>query len=331
MNRRQYLARTSAAGVSTGTLAAMAGCLGELTGSSDTDNVAVSDRTGERAIARAAGSLNEAAQSLNKLDDLEDPEAVEFEPTVPRDHLSAAREHLETAESELGDDRMSDVETLRSYADALDGLIAVTVAVTDDTITDDIEAVNAALEENGDLEAANETVDERNETVTGARERHAESTTTIDSIDGDRLSELSGIDLAELEDGAAALGEAVTSLETLTETYDATLSEEDGFGALERGRTRLENGEYEDAQAAFETAEATFSASVDRLETGRSESPEGYAEYFETASCQNGHLRDAAAAFAEAAAAAADRDPVAAENHRNQGENSLDAVGSCTN
>jgi len=69
---------------------------------------------------------------------------------------------------------------------------------------------------------------------------------------------------------------------------------------------------------------------VDRLETGRSESPEGYADYFETASCQNGHLRDAAAAFAEAAAAAADRDPVAAENHRNQGEDSLDAVGSCT-
>ncbi|WP_345778534.1 hypothetical protein [Natrinema sp. DC36] len=315
--------------MSTGTLAAMAGCLGGLTGSSDTDNVAVSDRTGERALDRAAGSLNKAAQSLDALDDLENPEDVEFDPQEPRSHLSAAREHLETAESELGDDRTSDIGTLRSYADALEGLIAVTVAVTDDTITDDIEAVNAALEEDGDLDAANETVDERNETVTGARERHEESTATIESIDGDRLGELSGIDLADLADGAAALGDAVTSLETLTETYDATLSEDDGFGALERGRDQLENDEYEDAQAEFETAEATFAASLDRLETGRSESPEGYADYFETASCQNGHLRDAAAAFAEAAAAAAARDPIAAENHRNQGEDSLDAVGSC--
>ncbi|MFC6769303.1 hypothetical protein [Natrinema soli] len=330
MNRRQYLARTGAAGVSTGTLAVLAGCLGGLTGSSDTGNVAVSDRTGERAIARAAGSLNEAAQSLHELENLENPEAVEFDPTVPRDHLSAAREHLETAKSELDDDRTSDVETLRSYADAVDGLVAVTAAVTDDTIADDIDAVNAALEEEGDLEAANDTVGERNETVTGARERHEESTATIDALDADRLGELSGIDLADLEDGAAALGDAVTSLETLTETYDATLSEDDGFGALERGRDQLENDEYEDAQGEFEIAEATFAASLDRLETGRSESPEGYVDYFVTASCQNGHLRDAAAAFAESAAAAADRNPVAAENHRNQGEKSLDTVGSCT-
>ncbi|QLK24713.1 hypothetical protein HYG81_11340 [Natrinema zhouii] len=331
MNRRQYLTRTVAAGASTGTLAGLAGCLGGLTDTSDANEVTVSDRTGERALSRAAGSLNKAAQSLDELEGLENPEDIDFDPQKPHNHLSAAREHLDTAESELGDDRESDIETLRSYADAVDGLITVTATITDDTLADDIEAVNAVLEEEGDLEEANETVDDRNETVTGARERHEEVTATIDAIDGDRLAELSGIDLADLEDGAATLGDAVISLETLTRTYDATLDGDDGYGALERGREYADDGEYEAAQAEFETAEATFAASLDRLEAGRSEAPEGFVDYFETASCQNGHLRDAAGAFAESAAAAADRNPVAAESYKKQGEDSLDAVGSCSN
>ncbi|TMT85273.1 hypothetical protein E2L06_01095 [Haloterrigena sp. H1] len=322
MNRRQYLARTGAAGVSTGLIASLAGCLDGFSDSSDGSDVDVSDRTGQRALDRAAGSLNKAAQSLEQLEGLEDPETVEFDPAPPRGHL-------ETAESELGDDRAADITTLRSYASVLDGLISVTVTVTDDTLDDDIDAVNAALEDEGDLEGANETVDARYEKIAGARDRHAEATATIAAIDGDRLDELAGIDLADLESGAATLGDVVTALETLAGSYDATLDEDEGYGALESGQSHVDNGEYEAAQTEFETAESTFSTSLDRLETGRTDAPDGLIGYFDTATCQNRHLTDAAAAFADAAAAAANNDPDA-RIAQSESEAELDAVGNCT-
>ncbi|MFA9415998.1 hypothetical protein [Natrinema sp. HArc-T2] len=328
MNRRQYLARTGAAGVSTGLIASLSGCLGSLPGSSDEPTVAVSDRTGERALDRAAGSLNKAAQSLEELTGLENPEEVEFDPTEPRDHLETARDHLQTAETELGDDRAADIETLRSYANALDGLVSVTVTVTDETIADDIDHVNATLEESGDLERANEIIDTRYTKLGDARQRYEQVDATIADIDSDRLTELSGVKLADLEDGAAALGDAVTALETLAGAYDATLDADDGYGALESGQTHVDNGEYEAAQAAFETAEATFSTSLDRLEAGQTEAPDGLTGYFETATCQNRHLADAATAFADGAAAAADGDP-AARTYQSEGEDELEAVGNC--
>lgn len=331
MNRRQYLARSGAAGASVGLTTAIAGCLGGLSDSAETSDVAVSDRTGERAIARAAGQLNKTAQSLNELGGLENPEAVDFDPTDPRDHLSTARDHLATAESELGEDRQADVETLRSYADALAGLVSVTVTVTDDTIDDDIDAVNAALEADGDLAEANRIVDDRYEQVSGAHERHAEATETIAGIDGDRLDELAGVDLASLEDGAATLGGVVTSLETLAGAYDATLDEKTGYGALERGRSKLENGEYAAAQSEFATAESTFADAQGNLESGTGSAPEGLVQHFETAACQTSHLTTAAGAFAEAAGAAADGDAITARDRKNDGEAALERVGDCSN
>ncbi len=328
MNRRQYLARTGVAGVSTGLLATLSGCLDGLPGSSDGSDVTVTDRTGQRALDRAAGSLNKAAQSLEELEGLEDPETVEFDPDTPRGHLETAREHLETAASELGDDRAADVATLRSYADTLEGLVAVTVTVTDETLADDIEAVNAALEGESDLERANEIVDTRYTKLGDARQRYDQVEATIADIDGDRLTDLSGVKLADLEDGTAALGDAVTALETLAGAYDGTLDADEGYGALERGQTHVDNGEYEAAQAAFETAAATFSTSLDRLEAGQTEAPDGLTGYFETATCQNRHLADAATAFADGAAAAADGDP-AARTYQSEGEVELEAVGNC--
>jgi len=329
MNRRQYLARTGAVSLSTGLFASVAGCLGGLPGSSDDSDVTVSDRTGQRALDRAAGSLNTAAQSLTDLQDLENPEAVDFDPTEPRAHIETARGHLETAAAELSDDRAADVATLRSYADVLEGLVAVTVTVTDDTLADDIDAVNAALAGSGDLEAANEIVDARYEKIGGARDRHAEATATIAAIDGDRLDELAGIDLADLEDGAATLGEVVTALETLAGSYDATLDADDGYGALERGQSHVDSGEYEAAQGEFETAAATFATALDRLESGRTDAPDGLDDYFETAICQNRHLTDAATSFADGAAAAADGDPTA-RTHQSTGEAELEAVQNCS-
>ncbi|QLG50024.1 hypothetical protein [Natrinema halophilum] len=329
MNRRQYLTRTCAA---TGLLASVAGCLGDLNGASDTndDNTDVASRAGERAIARAAGKLNKAAQSLSELGNLEDPENVEFDPSEPRNKISAARDHLETAEAELGEDRQADVEMLRSYADALEGLIEVTVTVTDDTISDDIDTVTTAIEEEGDIETASETVHGRYGEISAAHKRFEAADETIQNIDADRLTELAGIELTDLEDGADALGSAVGSLETLAAAYDSTLDTDAGYGALEQGRTDFENEAYETAKSEFETAESTFANARQNLENGMGNAPDGLVQYFETAECQNRHLATAAGEFAAAAGAATDGDPFAARNRKEDGEAALDDVRNCT-
>ncbi|MGQ3412656.1 hypothetical protein ACT4ML_10410 [Natrinema sp. LN54] len=333
MNRRQYLARTGAAGASTGLLAGLAGCLDDLGGSSETNDADTGDagsRTGERALDRAAGRLNEAAQPLDELGDLEDPETVEFDPEEPRTGIADARDHLETAESELGDDRRADIDTLRAYADALEGLVAVTATVTDEGISADIEEVTAAIENEGDIEGASETVGERHTEIADAHERWDEANATIQNLDGDRLNDLAGIDIADLETGAATLGDVVTSLETLAAAYDATLDPDEGYGALEQGRDDFENGAYEDAQAAFETADSTFSTAHQQLEDGTANAPDGLTGHFDTAECQTRHLRDAASAFAEAAGAATEGDAVTAKRRKDDGETALDDVGNCT-
>ncbi|MBZ6495347.1 hypothetical protein [Natrinema longum] len=342
MNRRQYLVR---AGSTAGGLATAAGCLddGE---SPETDEGDAGSRTGERALDRAAGRLNATAQSLDEVEGLENPGEVEFDPEEPQTDLSAARDHLETAESELSEDRQGDVETLRSYANALEGLVAVTVAVTDEGLTDDIDTVTAALETEDDIEGASETVGDRHAELAEAHGRWDDADTTIRGLDGDRLDELANVDLADLEEGAATLGDVVTSFEALAGAYDATLGDvvtsfealagaydatlgEEGYGALDRGRAHMEDRAYEEARTAFETAESTFSSAREDLESGRETAPEGVTGYVETADCQTRHLRQAAGEFGEGAAVAAD-DPLAAKRHRDDGEAALDAVGDCT-
>ncbi|WP_226004984.1 hypothetical protein [Natrinema salinisoli] len=333
MNRRQYLARTGAAGTSVGLLTGLAGCIDDLSGSSDTNDGTddeAGSRAGERALDRAAGDLNKAAQALNEVGGLEDPDAVEFDPEAPRSHLADAREHLETAATELPEDRQGDIDTLRSYADALEGLVDVTATVTDGGIADDIDAVTAAIESEGDLESASETVDDRYAEISDAHERWEEANATIGDLDADTLEELTGVSVAELEAGAAALGTVVASLETLAGAYAGTLDLEDGYGALERGRKHSEKREYDAAQTEFETAESTFSNSQAELDTGMADAPEGLAGYFETAECQNRHLASAAESFAAAAADASDGNLSAAAAHRDEAEAALDRVGDCT-
>lgn len=326
MNRRQYLTR---AGASAGLLAGLAGCL-DSGGSAETNEASAGSRAGERALDRAAGKLNKAAKALKELGSLEYPASVEFDPEPPRNRISTARDHLETAEAELSDDRQADIATLRSYADALAGLVAVTATVTDDSITEDIDTVNAAIESDGDVRTASEIVDERAAAITEARKRFDRAHETIRGLDGDRLRELAGVDVATLESGVAALGDAVTSLETLAGAYDATLDPDKGYGALKEGRKLSDKGEYEKAKTAFETAESTFADSRQRLESGSADAPEGLVDYFDTGQCQNRHLKAAAAAFADAAAAAADGDSLTAKRRKDEGESHLDDVGNCT-
>ncbi|WP_339105151.1 hypothetical protein [Haloterrigena salinisoli] len=333
MNRRQYLTRT---GVPLATLAAMAGCLDDLPGTdSNGDSVAVADRTGDRELDRAVGELNEAALALFAADDVEDPTDVEFDASVPTERIESAREHLETAADELDDDRESEIELLRTYAAVLERLVDVTETVTDETLEEDLESVFGAIggddaegdggDADDDLEEASATIDERTNEFAAAETNHAEAAADVESFD-EAFERLVRIDPAELADGVATLGDATASLATLGDGLESLL---DGYERLQAGRDHMENRDFGEAETAFGTAESAFETATTTFEEDE-EPPSGIAEHVETAICQSEHLTDAAAAFEEWAIAAADGDRIAAQNHKETGEQSVDAAGDCT-
>lgn len=322
MNRRQYLAR---AGVSLGAVS-LAGCLESL-GGDDGDDVDVTDRTGERELDRAVGQLNDAALALRDAGNLEDPEDDAFDAAEPRDHLEQSDEHLSTAESEL-DGREDDLDELRTYAAVLETLIDTTAVVADETLTEDVDAVTAALEGDGDLESAQETIDERTATLEEAESAYDEATSELMALDADRLSGLSVIDLEEVESGAVQLGDVLSAQSALASGYDDVLA---GYEHLERGQERSDDGDYEGAETAFTDAESAFGTASETFDGGKGDAPASLRSHFETALCQSGQLEDAAANFAESSAAAADRDPGTAQSRKNDAEDALEEARACGN
>ena len=324
MYRRQYLSRSG----SVAALAALAGCLDALPGSdsTDSDSVAVADRTGERELHRAVGELNEAALALFAADEYDEPTAVEFDPSDPTDRIASARAHLETAAAELDADREAEIELLRTYAAVLERLVAVTETVTDETIESDVEDALAAIEADADddLEAAAETIDERTDEFAVAETHHGEAAADVEGFD-DRFEDVARIDPAELEDGVATLGDVLASLVTLGDGLEGLL---DGYERLEVGRDYMENEAYGRAEAAFDDAESVLESATATLEADE-EPPAGIADHVATATCRSGHLTDAAAAFVEWATAAADGDRAAAQTHRDEGERALEAAREC--
>ncbi|WP_137290958.1 hypothetical protein [Natronorubrum halophilum] len=318
MNRRQYLARAGA-GVP---LAAFAGCLDDLPGGDSSGEG--TDRTGERELDRAAGNLNDAALALNvEADTIEDPERIEFDPAEPADSIATARDHLETAATELGADREPDIETLRTYADVLEALVVVADTVTDDTLSDDFDSVSAATGGDSDLEDASATMDDRRAEIDEAKIHYDDAVSEFRSLD-DRFKELARIERADLEGGISTLGDVLGSFDTLAGGFESIL---DGYGCLERGHTHVDNGAYDQAEGTFTDAESAFEAAA-TLE-GDETTPDGLTDYFETARCQGGHLTDAAAAFADSAAAGDDGDPLVANRKRAEGERELENATEC--
>ncbi|SIS15015.1 hypothetical protein [Natronorubrum thiooxidans] len=319
MHRRQYLAR---AGAGVGTLTALAGCLGD--GSDGGGDVA--DRTGERALDRATGTLNEAALALQIDDSIDDPETIDFDPAEPNGLIDDARDRLETAAAELDADRQSEVDELRTYADILEGLVVVTDTVTDETLGDDVDTVTAAINEDGDLEAATDTLDDRTARLDTAQTRYGEAEADFAAFEKERFEDLARIDYTELEDGIATLGDVVGSLSTLGDGFESML---EGYEDLEQGRTHLEDERYNQAEMAFVDAESDFATATAVLE-GDEDPPSGLVSYFETATCQNERLTAAAAAFEDGAGAAAAGDPITAQERQDDGEQKLEAACDCS-
>ncbi|APW97129.1 hypothetical protein CHINAEXTREME_04805 [Halobiforma lacisalsi AJ5] len=327
LHRRQYLARSAAA---LGT-ASLAGCLDELAdddpGGDDGGEADVPDRTGERALDRAVGELNNAALALD-VGEVDDPDDLEFDPGEPRDHLDTARDHLDTAEAEL-EDRDDDIEALRRYADVLAALIDVTETIADDSLEADIDAVNEALsEEDSDIETARDILDERTADLGTAADRYDEAMAGLEALSADRLEELSIVDLDEVEAGAERLGAVLDSLRTLGGGYESIL---DGAEHLERGQDEADERNHEEAEAAFRTAEEAFEAATGTLtgDGGKADAPDGLVSYFETALCQSRNFADAADSFAAASAAAADGDVIDARDHRDEAEDALEEANDC--
>ncbi|ELY46715.1 hypothetical protein [Natronorubrum sulfidifaciens] len=322
MHRRQYLMR---AGVSAGAVTTLAGCLGELTDSDDGTGSEGADRTGERALDRATGRLNEAALALQVDDSIDDPEAIDFDPAVPNDLIDEARDYLDTAAAELDEDHQSDVEGLRTYADILEGLVVVTDTVTDETLADDVDAVSAVIDGDGNHEDASDTLDDRTARLETAQTRYDAAAADFDSFEQERFEALARIDYTDLEDGITTLGDVLDSFRTLSAGFESML---EGYDALEQGQSAVDDEDYEQARPLFADAESAFETATTTFDD--EEPPNGLVSYFETARCQSAHLTAAAVAFEESAAAAAAGDPLTAAEYREAGDRDLEAARDCS-
>lgn len=333
MNRRQQLAQLGGVG-----LAALAGCLD--TFRSDDATVVVADRTGQRALDRAIGRLNEVAIELGTQTDenldrgAQESTETAFDPTPHYETIDTARSALDTAADELEADRQSDVKTGREYADSLEALVSVTATVSDDELSAEIEEVGTVFEEadeetddtETDLEQATTTIEDRTALLDEARTTHETARTSIDGLDDARFEALPTIDLDRLTDGLSTLGTVLDAQTALAGSYGDLL---DGYAALEAGREFIDDGAYQEAEAAFADAESAFTAGRKTVAESRDEAPAELEASFETAHCQSSHLQSAAAAFAEAAAAADNGNYLTAQERQDEADESLGAAGDC--
>ncbi|ELZ07040.1 hypothetical protein [Natrialba aegyptia] len=333
MNRRQQLAQLGGVG-----LAALAGCLD--TFRSDDATVVVADRTGQRALDRAIGRLNEVAIELGTQTDetfdrgVQESTETAFDPTPYYETIDTARSALDTAATELEADRQPDVKTGREYADSLEELVSVTATVSDDELSAEIEEVGTVFEGAGeetddtetDLEQATTTIEDRTALLDEAQTTHETARTSIDGLDEDRFEALPTIDLDRLTDGLSTLGTILDAQTALAGSYGDLL---DGYAALEAGREFIDDGGYQEAEASFVDAESAFTAGRKTVAESRDEAPTELAASFETAHCQSSHLQSAAAAFTEAAAAADNGNYLTAREYQDEADEALAAAGDC--
>ncbi|ELZ02949.1 hypothetical protein C482_04811 [Natrialba chahannaoensis JCM 10990] len=349
MNRRQHLAQLGGVG-----LIALSGCLDTISG--DETDVAVTDRTGQRALDRAIGRLNEIAIELSAYTGTDSGTATgtdsdadttttgttdttatssdtAFDPDPHHERLESTRSFLDTAATELESDRQADVDLVRDYADVLEGLVSVTATVTDDELENEIEDVSAAFDTDADDEEAaddrdnaRDTLESRSGLIGDAQDLLESATQTVEDFDDSRYESLPTVDRAQLVDGIEALESVLDSQAVLVAGYDELLA---GYDELETGREYSADDEYGAAETAFLDAKLSFEAGTETIEDGRDGTPNELADAFKTAHCQGTHLQTAAAEFAASAAAADDRDIAGAQKHQEGAEDALAAAGEC--
>ncbi|KDE58427.1 hypothetical protein EL22_04870 [Halostagnicola sp. A56] len=316
MNRRQYLSTASGLVV----VSSLAGCLGDVLGSEDGEQLPEDHRDEARAINRAVGKLNKAAISIEGTESgLENPTKADFSADEPQSFVDAARSELESvADSAIAAE-------LASYADVLEAMIDVLETLTDDSLATDVEAISGEMA-GGDTSTVEDTLATHRESIDGARGSYDDAVVTLENLDHDRLEEHSIVDLDRVESGIETLGDVLGSVESMLSGYDSMLA---GHGSLEEGEERFDAGEYQRAATTFEDAANSFGDATETFADEKSSAPAGFVEYAETAHCQSGHLETAATEFAEGATAADDGDIVGAQQSQSDGEDALEAAENC--
>lgn len=338
MNRRRYLARSTAA---IGALASLAGCLddlesasgghiggsnGEGSESAAEESVSAAERATAREIDRAVGKINKAGLSMAAVgDELDGAEPVEFDPNEPGERIDAARAHLDSAEDDATDEQRADIEELRAYADVIARLVEVTESVVERDVEADIDAVGTAIDEER-FDDANATVRDQRAEIDAARERLDPAIEALAELDRARLDSLDAVDIDRIEEGATTLSNALEALDALTVGFESIV---EGYERLARGRAYADDREFGPAKKAFEAARVSYEEATTALETGRQDAPGELRAHFETASCQTGHLAEASARFAESADAAADGDAARADEKSEEGEAAIEAAENC--
>jgi len=346
MDRRSYLA-----GSTVGAVAFLSGCLDTAgLGVDERDDVTVPEDEDpvNAEIRSAVGTLNRAGLSLGGIDeDLEDPNAVEYDPERPRERIATAYDRLEAAE-ELGD-RPEDVETLREFADVLERTIDAVVSLIAADLDGEFETAETHFE-NEEYDAAQTIVRDRNENVTNDQDRLDPAGETLETIDHDRLADLNAIDVDPLEDGVATLDHLLSGLGALTGSFDRMI---DGSRHLDDGREAFEEGldltdeadeattpgeadqlledaddAFEDALESFQNGETAFADSSSTLET-LEDPPTALDEQFETTACRSGNLEAAAGEFVRGAEAALEDDIETARDHEGDGIDLIERAEDC--
>jgi hypothetical protein len=238
-------------------------------------------------------------------------ENAEYGPA--RESLSASQEKATAADEQFksGQEQSEgfvsgEFETARTRADGLSSLAGGYNTLLD--ARENIDAAETALFE-GQYDAAREGFQQ------GA-DQSSDAASTFNSGGSEDL-------FAASFDRALQRAQAV---ESLAAGYaDVT----DGLEGIEDGRNDLDDRNYETAKGQFDDAGESLGTAAETFEAGQEGAGDEFADDFEQALCQVGHLQSAADEFSTAAQAAMDRNRSEAETAQENGENELDQAEEC--
>jgi len=277
-------------------------------------------------VAQAVSTLNAVALRLNKLqDELDSPDDVEFDQETLLEGIADARAKLDAASEIATDTQAAQIETLRSLATVLEEttrVVGIVLSVDTDAVVED----TATAVDAGNYDAALDRVRAAKAKASDATDRVERAETALAGVDADRLAAVDGVEYAKVERAVTELSSLVTAFHALTVGSEANVL---GTQDLETGRSRSEAREFEAAEAAFGDARAHFETADVALAGVAGDAGESLTESVEVAACRTAHLLQAATAFRDGAADAADGNVSEAKTHRDEGETQLQQAEDC--
>jgi hypothetical protein len=279
-------------------------------------------------VAQAVSTLNAVALRLNKLqDELESADDVEFDQQTLLDGIAEARGKLDAASESATETQAAQIEMLRNLATVLESLtqvVGIVLSVDPDAV---VEATTDAIDA-AEYDAALSRVRAAEAKASDAKTHMEDARTALEGVDADRLAAVDGVEYANVESAVTELASLVNTFQVLTVGYESNIL---GTQDLETGRSRSEEREFEAAESAFGDAKAHFETADGTLAGIAGDAPENIQGPAEVAVCRTTHLMQAATAFQDGAADAADGNLTAAKTHREAGEAQVQQAEDCRN